>query len=471
MARVQVSIAGAAASVLAGSLNVGRELRGRATCEFSIRRPQDGSVPPVVGDEVEVEKDGTLLFGGRVDSVTRQTIAGDFVLEFRYTCTDWHQVLDKRLTGSRTWTNALAGDIVRDLAADYLTGEGFTVGAGVQNGPTIEKFEVSYATVSEAIARLVEVSGYEFTITAAKALRFFAASTYPAPFEVTSAPDTNNVRQLRITPTREKLANRIVVHLGNYILDERSESFVSTGRFGGVPDPDPDQPTDGSRKSFSVTYPLHSVPTVLVNAVPQTVGIGEVDTGKDWYWNSGSRDIRQDDAGTALTAADELTVIYVGISETYVEAEDAGSIAARAAVEGGSGRYEEMVEANDPLTRTQGQQLADQLVAVRAEISFEASFETDDAIQDDVSALDVGQVLTIERSGYAADGEYLIRSLRWQDIRGRDELRAVVTAIKGPITEDAVGFFKSLGSGGGGAAGVGTAGSVDVQVVKSYEDL
>jgi hypothetical protein len=456
MARVQVTIGGDLAEVLAGSLSIGRELRGRATCEFTLRLEQDGSVPPEIGEEVLVTKDGQRLFGGHIDSVSRRTIAAETYMEYRYTCTDWQHILDVRLAEDPTWVNTPAGTILTDLKNLYLGGEGFTVDA--VPGPVIERFDVRYATVREAINRLLELTPlHQVVVTPMKAIRFFATASNPAPFEITSVPDTNNVRWLEIRPNREQLANRVIVHLGTYVMDARTETFDSSGRTGGDPDPDVSQPIDGTRKYFSVTYPIHQEPLVRVNGVPASVGIDGVETAKDWYWNQGSQTVRQDEAAAALADPDILAIEYVGTSETTVVGESPGSIAARAAIENRSGKYEALVEANEPLTRVEGQQLANALVEHRAAISFEASGETSQLIEPDCLDLEVGQLLTIERSGYAADGEYLVRSLRISDIRGRDEMSVAFTAVKGPITEDGVDFFRRLKAKGFAPSTAGTA--------------
>lgn len=440
MARVTVTIGGDAVEVHAGSLSINRELRGRSTCEFTSRFTDFATVPPGVGETVIVEKDGRTLFGGQVHTVSRRTIAAEFALEYRYTCTDWWHILDNRLTGERQWTDTAAGVIFTALIAS-LSDEGFTVDA--EAGPVIKRLETNWASATQLIERLLELTpGFDVVITPTRECRYFDTSAHAAPFAVTSSPNTNNVHTLEITPTREQMANRVVVRLASYVMDPRLEFFSETGRTGGVPDPEPSQMIDGARKSFEVTYPMHSTPSVWVNWAPQTVGVGDLDTGKDWYWHQGSRTLVQADDADALSPPDELQVEYVGLTEGFVVAQNTVAITERASIEDRSGIYEVVVDASDPLTATQAQQLADAVVEYRSRLSFEARGETTEVIEPHCLGLEPGHLLTINRSGYAADGEYLVRSVRFADIRGRDEMRVSFVAVKGPITEDAVDFFR-----------------------------
>lgn len=63
---------------------------------------------------------------------------------------------------------------------------------------------------------------------------------------------------------------------------------------------------DGTTTSWSVGGDLTAPPTVYVNGQLKTIGIKGKDTGKDFYWTSGSNAIDQDSSGTVLQRTDTL---------------------------------------------------------------------------------------------------------------------------------------------------------------------
>jgi hypothetical protein len=108
---------------------------------------------------------------------------------------------------------------------------------------------------------------------------------------------------------------------------------------------------DGNTTAFTMDYDLATVPTVSTNLngagyVTKTVGIQGVDTGKDWYWNKGSKLITQDSGGTKLrgpTGAiiDLLKVVYVGQYPTVIIDQNNAQISYEQSLDGTTGIVEE----------------------------------------------------------------------------------------------------------------------------------
>ncbi|HLY29529.1 MAG TPA: hypothetical protein VKQ36_00750, partial [Ktedonobacterales bacterium] len=89
--------------------------------------------------------------------------------------------------------------------------------------------------------------------------------------------------------------------------------------------------------AFLLGYEMsNQAPTIKVNGVTQTVGILNVDSGKQWYYQQGSNVITQDSGGTALTSGQTLQVVYVGQYPNVTTSQDAAGVLARQAREGGS---------------------------------------------------------------------------------------------------------------------------------------
>jgi hypothetical protein len=422
-----ITIGGQVWPCVAGTLNITESLGGRSTCEFTVLR-EDAASPPV-GAEVTVGDGAYLVFAGTIDEVERFTLGGSAAVESRIRCTDYAHILDRRLAGEYCWSGQRAGDLVRTICAQSLSDEGIGLDF-VQDGPVVENFAIVYPTVAEAVTRLAEIAHYYWYVDYYRQLHFFSPETYDCPFSI--GDGSRNFRSLTLRLTREEYANFVVVKLAQYV---RSESETFHG--------------DGSARTFTVGYPIAAEPEITLNGAPQTVGVAGVDTGKDWYWSAGSRDIQQDSGGTLLEPSDTLVVNYQGVDQTVVAAENAAEIAARQAVEGGSGRYEILRESGDQTTRTQGEQLAAAILDRLDAIPAVAKFESDGAVEPLITAVRVGQRISIGVTGYAPAASYLIRTIRIQDLPGTQYLKYEIEAVNGPLVGDAYDFFRDLAGGGG----------------------
>ena len=101
---------------------------------------------------------------------------------------------------------------------------------------------------------------------------------------------------------------------------------------------------DGSATSWQMAYPLYSAPTITINSVVQSVGIQGVDSGKSYYWQSGSTSISQDANATKLVSGTILNFSYVGTYLGTVTRDNLTEQAARASVEKNSGIVEVVVD-------------------------------------------------------------------------------------------------------------------------------
>lgn len=71
---------------------------------------------------------------------------------------------------------------------------------------------------------------------------------------------------------------------------------------------------DGETRTFRADWPIVSAPRVWVNNIEQSVGSlsDSPVTSADWYWDAGSQEIIQDDAGTTLGEEDVFYAQYQG---------------------------------------------------------------------------------------------------------------------------------------------------------------
>lgn len=229
----------------------------------------------------------------------------------------------------------------------------------VQSGPTVTSYLVNYVPVSKALDDLAQMAGFTWQIDQNKVLWFTAPTAIASPwtYDGTQAEDGSGA----VEETNPLYRN------GQWILSIKDVTTSQTETRQG----------DGKLTAFTMNYPLHSVPTVTVNGVSKTVGIGQVDTGKDWYWNQGSNVLSQDPAGTKLISTDTLSVTYVGEWTSNVYSQKAEAVAQEQVIEGGGSGLVEEAHSDAAITTTgQGFQLAGALLARYAQQGRTLTFRT-----------------------------------------------------------------------------------------------
>lgn len=438
---ITVKIAGVDrnSKIVPGTLSVQKTYGDPWTCDFeTVSQGLDGWYYPNVGESVLVEVNGAPYWGGTIRRVERhKTNALTDVLKTTVNCTDYNQITERRLAGEYEWIGQTAQTIITDIVTNSLSDEGIDTSL-VETGPVVDNFRVSYSTVAAAFAALLEVcQGYRLYIDAEKKLRFFngttSPTTTPAAFDIPEA--ANNIHTLRVAETDEDYCNFVIGRVGQSLRDPQTETFT-----GSSP-----------QTVFETAFPLAQAPTITLDGVtPQTVGIASVDTGRDWYWSQGSTEIRQDSVGAPITGT--LEVNYVGIESIYVLAKDDGEIAARAAIEGGSGRYEKLIEIDQMVTRADAQAIVDGYLYDHINIPLVATYTTSDLIEPDAKNLEPGTTQSIMLDGWGAQQyTYLVRSIRATQERMNDQatlqFRYEVEAIFGSLTKTVFQWFKDLGSG------------------------
>ncbi len=392
-------IAGAPYSWKAGTLNIVETLGGRSTCEFSIDNPDGTITAPRVGQSVIVKDGAHTIFAGSIETVEAVRYPATFAGLWRVSCVDHHRILDRRITGQRSWQSARAGEIVTDICTTYLGGEGVGV-EFIQQGPVIERFEIDHATIAEALQRLAELANMIWYVDYGRQLRFFVPNSYACPFEL--EPDSRNFGNLVLRSTREQYANRIIAKIGQFVRDPQTARFDAQGRSGDGEEPLDWMKPDGARKRWAVTYPVHARPTVRVNGAERTVGsYGDADS--EFYWQTGSREIGQSDSSAALGVSDVLEITYIGLSSEVLTVEDAGEISRRAATEGHTGIYEKLVDTSQEMTRSDARQYALAALDKLDSLSQVAVVDTNTFLEPLAPTARAGQFIHIDVDGYRLD--------------------------------------------------------------------
>lgn len=404
-----------------------------------------GSFLPAVGNLVEIQDDlngpTVTLFGGSIDQVERiRRRTSIAMLETNCSCVGKAARLEQRLAGEYEYTGETGGYIVGQILANSLSGDIDNASPSlIASGPTIDSLKLDYPTCRAAISAVNDLTGYEDYVLPDGTLSYFLPSSNVCPVSIT---DGSNVLKITTRETREDFCNRVTVKVANALRDPETENFTG----------------DGVTTSFNVAYPISQAPDVFIGspATAQTVGIIGVDTGKDWYWQEGSTEIRQDSGAAAIGSGVAIMVTYVGIESVIISAENATSISGRATAESNSGIYHKLLTLDNKLTRANAQAVADAYVDRYSALSVVMVFETDTHLEPEAIDIEPGQTLTVSLTGYQCAGNYLVRSVTLQSrINDVHDARwaVKVEAISGPVLRNYVDVFRGLGGGNGSASG------------------
>jgi hypothetical protein len=380
------------------------QVNGRGQLRISFLA-EVGAFRPVDGQEILILEGGVRRFGGMLNEPEEvATPANDF-LQFTCTAVEFSAICDRHLV-ARAYTNQALGDIVADIVLQDLAEEGIST-SGVEAGPTIKKAVFNWVTVTQAFNELSELAGLVWRVDQNKVLQFRDRASIAAPAALTNLSVQNG--SLRVRTDRQHYRNHQVLRAGAGLTDSRTETFVG----------------DGQRRTFNTAFKIGTQPVVTVNAVSKTVGIRQVETGKDWYWNKGVTELSQDNAGTVLGSGDMLSVTYQGLFPIIISASKGPEVLARQAIEGGSGRYSRVEE--------------------RANIeTIDAAIAAVQAILDRYGTIDVTLECLTDQPGYTP-GQLVPCTFAQHDIDD-DYLIEAVTAVVPPAL-DAIWYTLQCRSG------------------------
>ena len=281
-------------------------------------------------------------------------------------------------TPSLTYQNETPDEICEALIGFIQDSEGLTLANVVSEIsasvplPTVNAITfLANQTVDEALASLMTYindgsTNFWYYIDPRRGFHFeILGQTTTAPWNLITSDgsDANAQAQVSALGTREKFADAAWINSQNLL---PAITQVCIG--------------NGSSKTFSVTYPVGAVPTIVfcdhnpmagplppapytydmvTYPKPQVVlELGSPGTC-DWYWDPGSNQITQFGGNVAMSNTEEIYVTYqpdIGTIQPYpnpTTIPDAAMIA-RQAVEGGSGEYDLAVDLTDQLPFVQG---------------------------------------------------------------------------------------------------------------------
>jgi len=355
---------------------------------------------PAEGQEVEVIKDGTTIFNGRIVTIEAEKLSGtEFI--FTIECTDWQVDLDKRLA-VQTYDNKSLYYIVNDLITRYC--DGFTV-TNVENpGKTLDRVQFNYQYISECFDEIADLTGYDWYVDYDKDIHFFPIETNDAPFELLD--NGTHFTELIITPDNTQIANRIWVRGGYYLSNEYTQDTITAV---------------AGQTEFPIVYFPHEI-SVKVGGVAKTIGIEFVDAagGHDFLLNYNEKLLKVDTI--VMAGAEAVIMKYKYEAPILSMVQDTVSQAICAAAEGGEGIHEKYIKEDKIATLEQARERGQAELNEYAYQIVEGSFTSYNA------GWRTGQRVHIDLTDRNIDEYYMIREVEIEALGGGELLYHVTFA-------------------------------------------
>lgn len=416
---VTVTIGGSAVKIIQDSLSIEDVIRERSTASFIVL-DEAGTETYTQGEPVSVTDGATTLYTGYIEKPVEKFVMGKGSKLHSIQCKDQHYLADKRII-AKAYESKRTDEIVTDMITNYLADEGITAGT-IITGPTLESCVFNYITLTRALEALAEKSEFIWYIDYDKKLYFMPASTVAAPWSIGSSDILAG--SISVDRGNAKYRNKQYIKGGKDITDPMTESFKG----------------DGENQTFVVGFPVAKVPTVKVDTVTKTVGIRGIDSGKDWYWSKGEKEVTQDSAGTALTASNVLAITYQGEYDIVAVSSDFGEISAMEALEDSSGMVESVEDENYITNRDDAIQSANAKLTRYARESFKVKFKTLKP------GLKAGQMAPVNIPQYTIDTDMLVESVTIST--GDAQVYYDVTLAYGVENESWVNLFARMATRG-----------------------
>jgi len=139
-----------------------------------------------------------------------------------------------------------------------------------------------------------------------KQFYFMQRQARPAPFYLFTAPITGNIK----AANHPKVSRPDMLYRNRMVVDGGIDTTTITGE---------QKPGDGFSRSWTLSYPVQSITSIVVSGNAKTVGIQGVDTGKDFYYTVGSSTVSQDASETPFAKTDTIVFNYVGQFQVRVQ--------------------------------------------------------------------------------------------------------------------------------------------------------
>jgi hypothetical protein len=362
------------------------------------------------------------IYGGFVDGFDEKLMLdGSNTIQFNIECSSYAQILGKRLV-AESYDNQGVSTIISDIRTKYISGDIDSVDF-IGPNTTLATIRFNYQSVSDCLNMLAEITGAIWFVDAYRVLHFWVRESvdyYDAAFFMSDT--TRNFLDVKVRNTAQDYRNRQYVRAGLGLSTERTEKFVGNGQ----------------STSASTSYPIAKQPTFFqIGGVNKTIGIREVEAGKDAYWGKGSEAIT---FAVAPTNGTIIEIRYQGQYPIITQSIDEEEVLRLKTSQGGlgSGFSDHLQDEPDIETTAAAIERGVSLLRKYAKIPRIATIRTFDPIY-----YQPGTLVGVDIAAHAMTGNWLIESVRTTDING-SKLIYEITLLDGEAVGGWQNYFGGL---------------------------
>lgn len=320
------------------SLNVNLNRGNRGSAQAILADKTDGTYRPLVGQSFVFWLGTQKLFAGLiqngVETEEDQTRPGVFY--YSISCGDYSSFLDRRFVGQLYTQNTLAG-IVYDLITRYLAVDGFTLGTITTSISMAanDKFSFDWISAKTAFDQLANFFQADWRVDFDKKIHFNSGSMGAAPLNLTAGGIALS-NSIKVMQSLTNYANRVLVKSTTGVAPLWCDTITGTASVA------PNNVLDSVQQFFVTSYQIVSKPRVKVDGVEKLVlELASIGTGAwDWYYIANGFGVQQRFGDPPLTASQTLEICYTAGIPNILSGQSDSAIAARKAIEGGSGIYD-----------------------------------------------------------------------------------------------------------------------------------
>ncbi len=384
-----------------GSAKITSQVQNQGdTCDLTIVQ-RSGQNPPIVGQEL-IFKDGSrFLFGGFISKITPTETGIGQLIEYVVETTDYTYLLINK-NAQQQYASESLHDIVADLLTQYVAAGYGLSASGVSTGPTITTVAFNHISLRQCFENLAKITGFIWYVGYDKVVHFYDPNIAPAAPELITDALSNHM-SMAITVDATQVRNDITI-------------------LGGTQESNPYQQVilgDANAREWILLYPVTTMTSIEEDTgsgyVSKAFGVDPKDdeAGNDFMYSPSRGSIRATATTTTPGATNKIRVTYTYPLDVLTEVQDAASILAMKALEGGDGIHSYTINDTTILSLDQAQQRALQELDQFANPTLSGEFFTRTGLLQAGSYFIPGQALTVNLPswGIASNTVYLIQKV------------------------------------------------------------
>ena len=402
---ITLTINGSTRQWQANSLLIDEPLNGQPRLSLEVFSAS-ASWRPSLDEEVIVEQDSTLIFGGVIVQAREHGPGGALVQRTTDIATEitsvGFSVMASYRYVTRSFTSGTLKSYLQALVDDYLDDDGIALYASQVDGPTMPDRDYTAVRLDEVLSEWSALTGYVWEITYDKKLRMFTPGSEAAPTSITAA-NGKAIGDVTVEPKRGPYFNRVLLKAGQAVQVDKTDTFTG----------------DGTTDEFDLNYPLVYQPQVgygyVTNGTDNYETLDLAGNGATWEYDPVTNNITR--VAGAPANLNAISITYPAQFPILVTAEDAGEIAAH-------GTREKVISYPNVYDIDVAQDLADAELAKGIAVHREVNYTTEEV------GIRPGQTQTITFSARNLDATCTVMQVRTRDVAGKT-LHRNVTAVEG----------------------------------------